>query len=794
MRGHMADKRIEPISDDLQKATPLSDSSANTTSPQQQPVNPPAAPAPQPPTSASGGPVAQSPIKTTPPQQASPQSDAAAQSDGTPPKPFTMDDPAQTAAPQAQEPVSSGDGIPKPFTMDAQQQSVTVNNSIGQQPTPTESQNLASSGQLAAAPQIIGPQQSAPSSQPAESQPISDNQTVNQDKIPQAAGGSSVAQNIAHSTPLANQSPQHTPTQPTSSPNPQLNADGSPSNPAQTNIAPSGDGGIKGLFSNKKTLVIIATIVGIGAVASFVFGYYLPNRPENVYSTGLERTGTALTELTSRATESENIEKLSRMEMSGDIVVTSDDMTLVGDLSSKFEEGKSESSVSLSIEGEGADDSMSLGGDLITDIPENSQFPDVFFRIRGLEALGIDAFFPSLIELENKWIHIDAALITESLEGVDFDEEALEGIDSEDVAEATDAVMGVVSKYIFTSGDNAVFVLDEIAGEDEFGDIRTYRYDVSIDNENARAFCVEVSETFTNTALYSKLADDTSDEAVAEELSEIKEFCDEIEYDSEEFDTTLWIDRRTKLLHKVRVAEAEDSGNYFEIGQRYDGGDTFEFFTNFASSADNSSFSSLIITNLETNKTTFRLEGDADDDFSSYSYTMNAELQPMSDSIEINRPSNAIPIEEAIEMIFGGAFSFEAEQDPLINQSSNAQTSDIIRETDMRTLRTGIESYYTIFDSAYPSLQQMNDSAFRNEFLSGINEDTFRDPDGSSSQLVNNPAPGVYAYSPTPVGCDNQATVCSGYTLSATMSTGQIEDWQNMQGAGFTQTMSRLLQ
>src|SRR5688500_18121467 len=78
---------------------------------------------------------------------------------------------------------------------------------------------------------------------------------------------------------------------------PQNNSAPDPGNVIYTSSAPNGvvSGGAKkgfGGLGKKKALVAAgaAAVVVLGA-AGYVFGFYLPNKPENVYKSALSNTG-----------------------------------------------------------------------------------------------------------------------------------------------------------------------------------------------------------------------------------------------------------------------------------------------------------------------------------------------------------------------------------------------------------------------------------------------------------------------------------------------------------------------
>lgn len=98
--------------------------------------------------------------------------------------------------------------------------------------------------------------------------------------------------------------------------------------------------------------------------------------------------------------------------------------------------------------------------------------------------------------------------------------------------------------------------------------------------------------------------------------------------------------------------------------------------------------------------------------------------------------------------------------------------NDSERQTDINALDSHIEANYAI-NGWYPSLAELNDSNWRNTNMSGLAPEAFVDPGASSSSLASKPGTGIYAYQATPATCDNAKVKCTGFTLTATLSSGE---------------------
>lgn len=99
---------------------------------------------------------------------------------------------------------------------------------------------------------------------------------------------------------------------------------------------------------------------------------------------------------------------------------------------------------------------------------------------------------------------------------------------------------------------------------------------------------------------------------------------------------------------------------------------------------------------------------------------------------------------------------------------------DTERQTDIKALHGQLEAYYAQ-KGFYPTLANVNDSAFRSANMKGLDGEALRDPKGSAQTLVASPVANSYAYAVAPTGCDNTTgNECTSYTLTATLE-GTIE-------------------
>lgn len=105
---------------------------------------------------------------------------------------------------------------------------------------------------------------------------------------------------------------------------------------------------------------------------------------------------------------------------------------------------------------------------------------------------------------------------------------------------------------------------------------------------------------------------------------------------------------------------------------------------------------------------------------------------------------------------------------------------DTERQTDIKALHGQIESFYAK-KGTYPSLKELNEASFRSSNLSTLDLEAFKDPQGSSDQLIDTPKlSSSYGYQAAPSGCSSSSTPCLTYQLGAYLEDGQLYTKNNL--------------
>jgi type II secretory pathway pseudopilin PulG len=93
------------------------------------------------------------------------------------------------------------------------------------------------------------------------------------------------------------------------------------------------------------------------------------------------------------------------------------------------------------------------------------------------------------------------------------------------------------------------------------------------------------------------------------------------------------------------------------------------------------------------------------------------------------------------------------------------------RQRDINSIYQQLEAYY-VENSQYPTLPDMNSTSWLQANMKTLNPGSLKDPSGKSSVLIARPEKDAFAYqvsSANGMGCNDTATPCAHYTLTATL-------------------------
>jgi hypothetical protein len=530
--------------------------------------------------------------------------------------------------------------------------------------------------------------------------------------------------------------------------------------------------------SKKIALILALPLLFIGTGAGAYFGYYVPNKPENVWNTALINTGKGYDKLSEYTTAKKDVKGMS----------TKGSFKISGDVAADGSFNGASDGKSGQLTGNVSAVGLKVNYDLrAIESPGNS--PDIYFKVDGVQGLGDlvggyagalgesgDSLKKALNGLNGQWYFVDHTLFDQFEKNSNTSLQ----ISSQDVSNTLKAVGDSSKQYLFTNDtDKAAIVVKQYVGKDVQDGRKTYHYKAGINKENLKAYNKSLCDNLIKTKLFKLFSQNTAgDENFSKEC-----------YDSTGIDkikesqtADVWVDARTKLIHKVRFTEEKNSQNYTDIMQDYQGGDEFPFSiaTHSQEKVDNSIYSGASASskpytttgqikmklNMKTN--TFTADATFEDSGSTTNKgTFNLTLIPINQTVKVEKPANAKTI---IELMNDLGFSD-------LMSGNQASAKDAKRKTDLNALATRMEVYYSD-NGYYPTLSNVNDANWRKTNMKGFDENALQDPDGTQTKLSASPAATVYASQPGPANCSG--TTCTTYILTATLDDGTTYKKQSL--------------
>lgn len=457
--------------------------------------------------------------------------------------------------------------------------------------------------------------------------------------------------------------------------------------------------------SSKKPLFIsvAAALIVLAGSAAFIFGYYLPNTPERVWSTGLDRTGDQMTAIVEMFQDPKAVEAFDKTKatLTGTITGTSygESYDYEINVDSLSDDATSQSMAGLTMQS--SENDYDVSADVRTALPDDALFPNIYFKLSGISSLGLDIYLPDISKLDNQWIAIEQDFIEEMLadhieamqRSSDSDSDGLQNVTNEDIVSIVADINEVTQDYIFTSdSEKSVIIMESFVSTEKTEGIDANHYKAKINRDNATRYCEAVVDKLTTSDGLKKLYGD--EESFTEVMKEAKDDCDDYDPDfdwNRTFD--IWIDKNNKIFHKIRVYEDLDKKNqgyrdskaecvanhhnieervnaycsyyddlilegesYYDVGQVFEGEGKFVLFSNFVTDTNKTKSNgratfSIDAKSLEIGGSVgYSTKNLDNDDSSEVKVTIVSE--PYAGEIDSSKPEGAISIREAIGIFY----------------------------------------------------------------------------------------------------------------------------------------------
>ncbi len=512
--------------------------------------------------------------------------------------------------------------------------------------------------------------------------------------------------------------------------------------------------------SHKKPLLLsLAGGIVVALIAGgVVFGYVLPNKPENVWSNGLTRSGKALSALVNNASQKDSLENFKKSDISASVTGTFQGETFNGTLGTKFDDSGANGSLVIKAKATGqTEQNYSLN--FIGQVIKGQAFPTTYLQLNGFKSLGLDSQIPGISKFDGKWITISSDYYQKLGLG-DLTSTKKDSLTAADIAELTNTATSITAKRVFTADPKvAVFERRSFVGKESVDGVSAYHYTVGINNANLVSYCKDLIDTEMGTAAYKKLPFYDSATAADGKKSAEKNCEDSGKNikDTQTFD--MWIGTKYKLVYKLRFTDDTNKNSYVDVGQKYNGGDDITLFVHGYDAAGKTDVLFNLKTNIKTTITSADLTVDGKSTDNPYNVKVTLNAKPFSGSINTKTPAGTIKLEDVLKQLgidpaefLGGA------------GSSSGSSADSKVKDDVSRLQAELDEYTSNHNGNYPTLVNFSNSSWRKTNMPNLTLSNSNFTIGATASSTQ------YAYAAT--GCG--ANGCHGYSISALLIDGTI--------------------
>jgi hypothetical protein len=402
----------------------------------------------------------------------------------------------------------------------------------------------------------------------------------------------------------------------------------------------------------RRWLFIIALIVVLGLAAGYVFAFYLPAQPSNMYKSGLTNTGKALDALITYS-EKHKAEDYKSASFTGSAQVKSAQGSFDFDTSGSVDnKGNGSAALNANIMGQ------KFQGNLRSVIPKKSTTPDIYFQVNNADKL-LSQY--GLQKYSEKWIVIDHTMLDTLAKSAENEKDKttpeVTAPTYDQVRNAIDKVQTLNKQYLFTTDPKYAVLKDQqFIAKEQIHDRTHYHYKVAYNKDHLKTYIAEVKK-----ALDSSKLNEWSEKVNHKKLSEQIKFDDqikEVDKAKSDYKFDLWVDAKTRVVSQLQFTEVKDNTAKLTIGQNYTGGDQYPFSVSFNDKDDNGHPESGTLNmtiDTKTNKVSFDLTGKMQDaSGKSADFSGDFSVTPSVKDLKIDAPQDATPINDVVKDLFGG--------------------------------------------------------------------------------------------------------------------------------------------
>ncbi|MBL8121921.1 hypothetical protein JNM87_04195 [Candidatus Saccharibacteria bacterium] len=421
-------------------------------------------------------------------------------------------------------------------------------------------------------------------------------------------------------------------------------AGGQQANSVPTDSMPPISG--SGKTTNKWLLPVVGAAAVLALIAGgYVFGVYLPNRPEAVYKSSMSRSAEAADKLIEYVKTQAEAEATAAF-MDGKLMVDSAGGSFDATMKGKSDAANSELNIAANVGGEKVNIDMRMVDVAISDSP------DMYFKVSGVSQLLSSVGLSGVSSLDNQWIAVDHTLLDTYKKQLGTATGAGANLGtlptSEQISDAATKVQAVNKEYLFTSDTaKAVVVYKSFAGKDTVDDQTVNHYIVTANKANLKAYIDALGSALDGSKLDDWVVEKNDGKHVSEllDVGSIKQSIDDLD-ENATFDMN--VNTKTKLVQSVTFSDKTgDNAGTFTFAQNYTSGDEYPFSIRMKRDSDNTDLTLGMKLNTKTNEVGMSLQGDVAEN----TVDMTATITPSKDKISITVPTGAKPATQVMKQL-----------------------------------------------------------------------------------------------------------------------------------------------
>ncbi|MFA5003806.1 MAG: hypothetical protein WC498_00840 [Candidatus Saccharimonadales bacterium] len=439
----------------------------------------------------------------------------------------------------------------------------------------------------------------------------------------------------APSSPVVTESTNTTPAEPVVP-----SVDDAPKTPVVGSVGGSGGSKKRWLMP---AVVAAAAVVVLGG--GYVFAFYLPNTPSNVYSTSFKKSGEAVDKLVDY-TSKQTVMHYKGATFDGTLKVKSSTASFDASLNGAFD---SNSNGKLELKADLA--GQNVTANLRSIKASGNTSPDIYLQVSGVKSL-LDAY--GLGGLDNQWVSIDHTLIdtyASSLKdstSLKADTGALSAGNTPTADQINDAiskVQAVNKQYLFTTDESkAVIVKQKFVAKETQNGRSVDHFKVGYNKDHLQAYVGALKTALDSSKLNDWAKKANGGKSISESM-DIASLQNDIKNSKATYSFDLWVDAKTKLISNIEFTSQTDPSSKFNIGQNYTGGSIYPIVLGLNTKSGHGNVTFTV--NTETNKVTFDLTA-ATTTGGSTSVTAHFNAAPSNQTVKVTAPTGAKPLTEVL--------------------------------------------------------------------------------------------------------------------------------------------------